>query len=104
MMLADDSHCTSRRHFNVIFVVLPEKYALGILQADSCRKQPLSPPSAQLTHPLMADHIVLRKREQENTREFAPLRLRDANAALPDARGIRLIKQMYELSHFSSDA
>ncbi len=104
MLLADDSNCTSRRHFNVIFVVHPKKYALGVLQPYSCGKQPLSPSSAQLTHPLMADHIALCQREQENTREFTQFRLRNANSALPDARGIQLIEQMYELSHLSSDA
>ena len=100
MMLADDSNCPSCRHFNVIFVVLPEKYALGIFQADSRGNQPLSPPSTQFPHPLMADHIVLCKREQEYTREFTQFRFRNANAALPDARGIRLIEQMYEPSFF----
>ena len=66
MMLSDNSNCSSRSHFDVIFVVLAEKYSLGILQADSCRKQLLSSPSAQFAHPLMTNYEVLGRREQEH--------------------------------------
>jgi hypothetical protein len=100
MMLSDDSKGTSRRYFNVVPVVLPEKYSLGILQADSCGEQRLPPSSTQFTHPLMSNHEVLRKWEQENTVESAPFSFRDSNSASLNARSIRLVEQMYELSHF----
>ena len=48
----------------------------------------------------MADNEVLREREQENTRKFAPFRFRYSNPASLDARSFRLVEQMYELSHF----
>lgn len=99
-MLSDDSKGASRRYFNVVLVVLPEKYSLRVFQADSCGEQRLPPSSTQVAHPLMSDHEVLRKREEENTVESAPFSFRDSNSASLDARNIRLVEQMYELSHF----
>jgi len=99
MVLSNDSNCACRRHFDVVFVVLPEKYALGIIEADSCGKQCLSSAPTQLTHPLMADYKVLREREEKNTREFAPFCFHEPNSDSPDARDIRLVEKMYELSH-----